>query len=1166
MRPFRFVCLLTILLSATTPFFAQWQLPLFSAQSAQGSARPRIELQPVRQSPFSPQDEPNRAFSRNFPPAGILATNSGSNSIFSLAPTYGSGGSGAFSVAVADLNGDGKLDLIVTNSCDDSNCDGTVGVLLGNGDGTFQPAVNYSSGFDTESVAVADVNGDGKPDLLVANECNSANCTNGSVGVLLGNGDGTFQPVITYSSGGYDSWSVAVGDINGDGKPDLIATNFCVDDNCSTDGTVGVLLSNGDGTFQPVVTYDSGGNRTFSVVLRDVNGDGKPDLLVANNCASADCTNGSVGVLLGKGDGTFQPAVTYDSGGFEAQSVAVGDVNGDGKLDLLVANAICLNVAACGTGSVGVLLGNGDGTFQSVVTYTSGGFSAASLKVADVNGDGKPDLLVTNTCVSDGAFECMTGSVGVLLGNGDGTFQAAVSYDSSGTSASSVSVADVNRDGKPDLIVANNCGDYGNYGCAAGSVAVLLNNGHGAFHAASNYGSGGYEADWEAVADVNGDGKLDLVVANLGTDPDNSSGSVAVLLGNGDGTFQAAVNYGSGLDTESVAVADVNGDGKPDLLVANECSSANCTNGSVGVLLGNGDGTFQAAVNYVLESLPNSVAAADVNGDGKLDLVVVSDDAVDVLLGNGDGTFQSPSKNITESGGESVAIGDVNGDSKLDLIVVNHGDGTPNSGSVSVFLGNGDGTFQAAVSYSTGAIYTDAVILGDMNGDGTLDLVVASQFTNSAPLYGVVGVLLGNGDGSFQAPINTSTPTPLEGVKQLALADFNGDGKLDLAVGAGTVLLLGNGDGTFQTPIALGAGGPGISEGDFNGDGRPDLAVGGVTVLLNVLQFSTISTLASSSNPSAFGQSVTFTATLSSHGSVIPSGTVTFSEDLRILGSALLSNGTATFTTTALAVGVHSIRGTYRGDSNSSNSSASLIQTVNRARTTLAVASSLNPSAPGQPVTFTVAVTPQYGGQASGKVTFKDGAMKLGTAAVSGNAASLTTSGLAMGVHSIIAAYSGDANFVASTSPVLDQVVQGAIAAFSPPRLNFGRQTVGITSSVQVSTLTNTGDATLVINSIGLTGTNKGNFAETNNCGTSVPAGSSCNITVTFTPSSTGTKTAAVSITDNAPNSPQLLPLSGTGVLPAVKLLPTRLTFPTKWFSLPAGLRRQRSRTTVLES
>jgi hypothetical protein len=1143
MRPLRFVCLLTILLTATTPFFAQRQLPLFSDQSSQGSARPRIELQPVRRSLSSPQDEPNRAFSGNFPPAGILPPNSGSNSIFSLAPTYGSGGSGAFSVAAADVNGDGKLDLIVTNSCDDSNCDGTVGVLLGNGDGTFQAAVNYSSGFDTESVAVADVNGDGKPDLLVANECSSANCTNGSVGVLLGNGDGTFQAVITYSSGGYDSWSLAVGDINGDGKPDLIVTNFCVDDNCSSDGTVGVLLSNGDGTFQPVVTYDSGGNRSFSVVVRDVNGDGKPDLLVANNCASDDCANGSVGVLLGKGDGTFQSPVTYDSGGFEAQSVAVADVNGDGKLDLLVANAICLNVGACGTGSVGVLLGNGDGTFQSVVTYASGGFSAASLKVADVNGDGRPDLLVTNTCVSDGAFECMTGSVGVLLGNGDGTFREAVSYDSSGTSASSVTVADVNRDGKPDLIVANNCGDYGNYGCAAGSVAVLLNSGHGTFHAASNYGSGGYEADWEAVADVNGDGKLDLVVANLGTDPDNSSGTVAVLLGNGDGTFQAAVNYGSGFDTESVAVADVNGDGKPDLLVANECSSASCTNGSVDVLLGNGDGTFQAAVNYALESLPNSVAVADVNGDGKLDLVVVGDDSVDVLLGNGDGTFQSPSKNITESGGESVAIGDVNGDSKLDLVVANHGDGTPNSGSVSVFLGNGDGTFQAAVSYSTGAIYTDAVILGDMNGDGTLDLVVASQYTNSA-LNGVVGVLLGKGDGSFQAAINTSTPTPLAGVKQLALADFNGDGKLDLAVGAGTVLLLGNGDGTFQTPIALSAGGPGIIGGDFNGDGRPDLAVGGVTVLLNVLQFSTITTLASSSNPSAFGQSVTFTAALSSHGSVIPSGTVVFSEDLRILGSALLSNGTATFTTTALAVGVHSVRAIYRGDSNSSSSSASLIQTVNRARTTLALASSLNPSEPGQPVTFTVAVTPQYGGQVTGKVTYKDGAIKLGTAAVSGNAASLTTSGLATGVHSIIAAYSGDANFVASTSPVLDQVVQGAIAAFSPPRLNFGRQTVGITSSGQVSTLGNTGDATLVINSIKLTGANKGNFVETNNCGTSVPAGSSCNITVIFTPSSTGTKTAAVSITDNAPNSPQFLPLSGTGVLPAVKLLPTSLTFP----------------------
>ena len=217
----------------------------------------------------------------------------------------------------------------------------------------FAPAVDYGSGGqDAQSVAVADVNGDGKPDLLVANAGSN------SVGVLLGNGDGTFQTAVLYPSGGYGAISVAVADVNGDRKPDLIVANVCGDSKCATSGTVGVLLGNGDGTFQVAATYDSGGYSALSVAALDVNRDGKPDLLVANGCAIQlqNCTgDGVVGVLLGNGDGTFQAAVSYDSGGQYAYAVAVADVNGDGKPDLLVAN--------WSSNSVGVLLGNGDGIF-----------------------------------------------------------------------------------------------------------------------------------------------------------------------------------------------------------------------------------------------------------------------------------------------------------------------------------------------------------------------------------------------------------------------------------------------------------------------------------------------------------------------------------------------------------------------------------------------------------------------------------------------------------------------------------------------------------------------------------------------------------------------------------------------------------------------------------
>ncbi|MGA8490725.1 MAG: FG-GAP-like repeat-containing protein [Terriglobales bacterium] len=952
-----------------------------------------------------------------------------SSPIFLTAPTYGSGGYYAESVAVEDLNGDGKPDLVVANQCSDGACvnHGFVGVLLGKGDGKFQPVATYDSGgYDAFSVAVADVNGDGKPDLVLANVCASSNCsTGGAVSVLLGNGDGTFQAAKSYGSGGQDAYSVAVEDVNGDGKPDLLVANYCADSECVTDGNVGVLFGNGDGTFQAAVPYSSGAYHTVSVAVGDVNGDGKPDLVVASYCASSsNCADGSVGVLLGNGNGTFQAAVNYSSGGYEAQFVAVADVNGDGKPDLVAANAICAP-SGCVTGNVGVLLGNGDGTFQPAVAFESGGFSAESVAVADVNGDGKPDLLVANTCIADGAFDCINGSVGVLFGNGDGTFQTAVSYGSGGTGASSITVKDVNGDGKPDLLVANACGNDGEYGCMIGSVGVLLGNGNGTFRAAVNYAPGGYEADSVGVGDVNGDGNPDLVVADQCSSGGECSGVAGVLLGNGDGSFQPAVPYESGgYEAQSVAVADVNGDGKPDLEVANLCASSNCTNGVVGVLLGNGDGTFQTAMSYGSGGQDaESVAVADLNGDGKPDLVVANGDGtVGVLLANGDGSFQTA---VTYGSGgavaSSVAVADVNGDRKPDLVVANHcASSSCTNGSVGVLLGNGDGTFQPAVSYSSGGVYTDAIVLGDLNRDGKLDLVVASEYASNSVTTGSVGVLLGNGDGTFQPVVSTSTPTPLGGIRSLALSDFNADGKLDLAVGAGNILLLGNGDGTFQKPTVLGAGGPGIAVGDFNRDGRPDLAVGGVTVLLNISLFRTTTTVTSSSNPSAFGQSVTFSAMVTPEGSGMATGTVKFRDGSRVLGTSPLNGGTAKFSTAALAVGRHCITAAYSGDTNfAASASPALNQVVNQASTTTMVVSSVNPSTVGLSVTFTATVVPEYGGTPTGTVTFKNGTTIMGKVRLRGGRAIFKKVFTPAGTKSITASYSGNANFTPSSAELI---------------------------------------------------------------------------------------------------------------------------------------------------
>jgi Bacterial Ig-like domain (group 3)/FG-GAP-like repeat len=393
--------------------------------------------------------------------------------------TYDSGGPWADGVAVADLNGDGKLDLVVTNYCQSwnqygCNGEGEVSVLLGNGDGTFQPAVIYSTAaYNAGSVVIGDVNGDGIPDVVVANACETPgqfHCVGetGAVSVLLGNGDGTFQPAVVYSSGGNYAFSVAIGDLTGSGVPDIAVANGALDDDGNP--SVAVLLGNGDGTFQPAVAYSTGGEQTNSVAIGDVNGDGIPDLIVAD-FRQSQSAEGEVAVLLGIGDGTFQPAVTYDSGGDGSYSVALGDLRGNGILDAVVANS-------GPAGAVDVLLGNGDGTFQSAVTYlahgsTPGGASG-SLAIGDLNGDGIPDVAVVELCPRFRDEVCVgTGQANVMLGNGDGTFQKTVAYSSGGYYGSATAIADVNGDGRPDLVVTSEFLNQDNYN--QGTLAVLLN-------------------------------------------------------------------------------------------------------------------------------------------------------------------------------------------------------------------------------------------------------------------------------------------------------------------------------------------------------------------------------------------------------------------------------------------------------------------------------------------------------------------------------------------------------------------------------------------------------------------------------------------------------------------------------------------------------------------
>ena len=361
--------------------------------------------------------------------------------------------------------------------------------------------------------------------------------------------------------------------------------------------------------FAPQTSYGTG-NAPFSVAIGDLNGDGKPDLAVANAFGYA------VSVLLGNGDGSFRARVDYEAG-IGPHSVAIGDLNSDGKPDLAVANALSSAHA-----TVSVLLGAGDGTFAASTAFESG-HTPVAVAIGDLNGDDKLDLAVANY----GYYPDDAGSVSVLLGNGDGSFGAKRGYRT-GDYPNSVGMGDFNSDGRLDLAVAN-------YGVS--TVSVLLGNVDGDFDVTS-FGAGHYPYSI-AIGDLNGDGRSDLAIAN------NSPGvnSVSALLGNGDGSFAAATDFGAGTYPEFVAIGDLNGDGKSDLAVVNSGYYPDDI-GSVSVLLGNGAGSFGGKTDYVAEDRPGSLAIGDLNDDGRSDLVVTNQysNTVSVLLNIGDGCALAP--------------------------------------------------------------------------------------------------------------------------------------------------------------------------------------------------------------------------------------------------------------------------------------------------------------------------------------------------------------------------------------------------------------------------------------------------------------------------------------------------------------------------------------------
>jgi hypothetical protein len=663
----------------------------------------------------------------------------------------------------ADFDGDGNVDVVSTESTG-------LGFTRGLGNGRFaaMAMTDTSAAYDRAFEPYAgDFNGDGKLDLAFANDVAPSAQT--AVDIALGDGHGSFAtPVHNYAGATMFQLAAGYGDLNHDGKLDAITANW---DNNS----ISVLLGKGDGTLATHVDTAIS-SEAFSVAVGDVDGDTKLDVVVN--------TRAGYTLLLGNGSGGFAAPQDVALSVEHIGPTSLVDVNGDTKPDLIMATD---------SGSdVQVMLNTGSG-FADPVGYNDANVGGA-LEVADVSGDGKPDLVLT------AQIGTTFGKVAVLLGNGDGTFAAATTYETGYRSAGPAysGVADVTGDGKADILSAN--GD--------GSLALLINHGDGTFPPARSDLPAMTDTRGVAAVDVDRDGKLDLVIA------DRFEDQISVWYGNGDGTYQPALDLDSESEPQQVRVADLDGDGKLDLVSVGPAE--------VGVLLANGTRTFARRRTFSAASGARGFALADITGDGKLDAIVAdtTGGAIDLVPGNGDGTFGTAVPLAPATSPTSVIAVDVNGDGKLDLVATNLGQQNTAS-TISVLIAMGGGAFAAPVPYAVGATPL-AVDAGDLDGNGTLDLVVAND---DSPFVSVLG---GNGDGTFGAAASLHAGV-YPGFAHIA--DVNGDGKLDILVanqGANTIsVLAGHGDLTFaQRADFPTADSPDqLATGDFDGDGRVDIAV-----------------------------------------------------------------------------------------------------------------------------------------------------------------------------------------------------------------------------------------------------------------------------------------------------------------------------------------------------
>lgn len=510
--------------------------------------------------------------------------------------------SGTVSVAAADFDADGQVDLVAANSGSND-----VAILMGDGAGGFSTPASYGAGFVPWVVGVADLNEDSKLDLAVANSYGD------NVSILLGDGAGGFQRTTADYGVGRHPVSLTIIDLNGDGAEDVATAHADYENDTPAD--VSILLGDGAGGFPAAARSYRAGSGPLALTIAELNGDGNPDLVAANQ-ASKD-----ISVLLGSGGGTFQPTANYGVSAYLSDVVAA-DFNGDGSPDLAATKYFP-------GGNVAVLLNDGDGGFGPPTEFTAIG-QPSSLAAADFNGDGNQDLFV----LSWGTMAV------ILLGDGNAGFSTGGTFGTGGADGAAVVVGDFNEDHKVDVAVAN----YGSH-----DVSIGLGNGLGGFSPAAKYPAGNHPHS-VAVGDFNGDGKQDLAVANSNV-AGGPPAAVTILLGNGTGGFGPPHSYPAGDGTASVAVGDLNGDGRQDVAAGNFLSE------EVSVLSGDGTGALLPPVNVSVGFFPSSLVAGDFNADGKQDVAVVhAHSRGDVWILLNTTVFQKADLAVAKDDGTTMAI------------------------------------------------------------------------------------------------------------------------------------------------------------------------------------------------------------------------------------------------------------------------------------------------------------------------------------------------------------------------------------------------------------------------------------------------------------------------------------------------------------------------------